>query len=521
MVFRYPAIIDLLIFRNAALQLYGALVPKLIGQKKSSGEDEETISTVASDEFRMHLPELWKYMLSQLKHKNSSNLLDHSDLVPILNVVANSARRYIFSYDSIEQESSYREMFHSLMCLLGSPLYTVRRLTAKCIYNNVPFELVYSAIMNITDNSENLLHGCLILTGIYYKQNISVEEYEDMFSKLKEHFTNIMKAKTHSYVAKTAFEEIFDVVEKMSIIEKVQSTLAEVEKNRHAPGIHLWGKRRVDRYIKECSWNDFGGIVGAILDKSVIEQFGEVVKERILRADVLPAQLKDISEALIHYDCKNNYKSTIIWKIIYEISLTIRIAECDTINILAHFEDNNNTVSYKSRFMIPVIATFIAYNKDESRIKRFVNFVFSLVCEDFELRYIAAMANNNLSLYFSKLTDGVKILSIKTAILLLQDEDEDIRSLGVEFYENLAGGRCAPHPYICLEKLLKYEFLASIFEERESGIPNLCSEIENTLLIYSQNNQRADPHNPFANDRKNIYIEVDVIKMLIERLQKL
>ncbi|CAH4034653.1 unnamed protein product [Pieris brassicae] len=77
--------------RNAALQLYGALIPKLIGQKKASGLDEETVSTVACDEFRTHSPKLWDFIGNQLENTDD-NLLSHSDLVPILNILSSVAR---------------------------------------------------------------------------------------------------------------------------------------------------------------------------------------------------------------------------------------------------------------------------------------------------------------------------------------------------------------------------------------------------------------------------------------------
>ncbi|CAH2041447.1 unnamed protein product, partial [Iphiclides podalirius] len=74
--------------RNAALQLYGALVPKLIGQKKDCGSEDEVTATVACDEFRTHFPQLWIFILNQLKQDNEKeNLQFHSNLLPILNIL--------------------------------------------------------------------------------------------------------------------------------------------------------------------------------------------------------------------------------------------------------------------------------------------------------------------------------------------------------------------------------------------------------------------------------------------------
>ncbi|KAJ8720226.1 hypothetical protein PYW07_012269 [Mythimna separata] len=111
--------------RNAALQLYGALIPKQIGEKKASGSDEQTTATVAFDEFRTHSPKLWKYIMEQLEDSYEPDIVQvHSNLVPILNLLANSAKRYNFSYDTIEQKNVTDELFDRLVLLLDSPINT-------------------------------------------------------------------------------------------------------------------------------------------------------------------------------------------------------------------------------------------------------------------------------------------------------------------------------------------------------------------------------------------------------------
>ncbi|CAG9583198.1 unnamed protein product [Danaus chrysippus] len=111
--------------RNAALQLYGALIPKLIGQKKASGMDEETVATVACDEFLTHSPKLWKYIIKEINNNESNDIIQtHSNLVPILNVLANIARRYNFSCDLKGQSNLELDLLNNLTSLLGSPIYT-------------------------------------------------------------------------------------------------------------------------------------------------------------------------------------------------------------------------------------------------------------------------------------------------------------------------------------------------------------------------------------------------------------
>ncbi|CAH2242671.1 jg8489 [Pararge aegeria aegeria] len=149
--------------RNAALQLYGALIPKLIGQKKPTGSNDEIISSIACDEFRTHSIKLWDSMIKQIKNDNYQDIIQaHSNLVPILNTMANIARRYNFSYDLDNQRDSDLNLLPNIFALLGSPIFTVRRLTSKLILNIYSFDVLMNTIKKVVIPSENHLHGTLM-----------------------------------------------------------------------------------------------------------------------------------------------------------------------------------------------------------------------------------------------------------------------------------------------------------------------------------------------------------------------
>ncbi|XP_011557425.3 uncharacterized protein LOC105388245 isoform X1 [Plutella xylostella] len=497
--------------RNAALQLYGALVPKLIGQRKSSGQDEETIATVASDEVRTHLPELWQYMCSQLKSKDrTDNVLTHSDLVPILNMLANTAVRYNFAHDKKISEESYAEMFRNLMCLLGSPIYTVRRLTARCIYNNFAFEVVHTALQEHKYMTENYLHGCLILTSIYRKQFASTSLYETQFGELEELFTKAMEGKNTSFINKAIFDETF--CKETNIVE----VFDELGKNKHAPGIHLWVNMHVKRLINESKWEDIPAILQMLLKQTDMEDYCEYLYLRITREmDESRNVVQEISEHLLKFE--NAYNSCVVWKILHKISSKITVDKEDAAKLVQHL--SNNPVPYRIRFIIPFMASVIQSVEDKVYVKLLAEHIFALTEQDCEMRYIAALATNELGKNISCLSDEVKIVAIKTAVILLQDEDEDIRNLSINFFGHVGQIKAAPHPAITIKRVMSEEFLSNVLKEPKRYIPILHHDINLALCSYSKTGQEIDEYNPFAHDSKNIYIEVDVIQHFLDNLK--
>ncbi|KPI92567.1 Thyroid adenoma-associated protein-like [Papilio xuthus] len=142
------------------------------------------------------------------------------------------------------------------------------------------------------------------------------------------------------------------------------------------------------------------------------------------------------------------------------------------------------------------------------------------ILEDFDvdMRMISAITNNEIASKLSKYSDEIKIISIKTAIVLLQDEDEDVRNLSVHYYKNIKNTAQVLHPYVCLRNILNFNFLSSILIDPTTGIDSICQGL---IDILSHGNiVNSEDYNPFANDSKNIYQEVELIKHLIQSLKE-
>ncbi|CAB3247375.1 unnamed protein product [Arctia plantaginis] len=493
--------------RNAALQLYGALIPRLIGQKKASGTDDETIATVACDEMLTHLPELWKYIIKQLKQSGGENLLQtHSNLVPILNLLANSAKRYHFSLPVTESDTEIVDLFYHLVVFLGSPIYTVRRLTAKTIFNIYEFQYISDFLLKPKNVTENLLHGMLLLLKLCHNY------YACDVRNLRETFKRILGTSQHSYLCKTLYEDVFAIEISKTVIE---NTLLEWNSNT-GPGIHTWAENRFRKFIDKCPWSDIPNLLNLLLAQcnydDCVTRFLGFLLSRIEKDMIIPTEvLLQIASNLIAFEKK--YNCSIIWRILYEISRRTCLRHCiDTAQLLKNLKPQ----TYNLRYIVPLVARHVdcASNEDKHILLKIIHDFSDFETSDIVMRYTAAIANNELSYNFNELLDSLKVISIKCAVLLLQDEDEDIRNLSVHFYCIISRENRLLQPYICLNRILDKSFLNVIFTEPEKSIEELNRELTAIVQFVHQ----VDEYNPFANESKNIYFEPDILKDMVESL---
>ncbi|KAJ2951834.1 hypothetical protein O0L34_g13997 [Tuta absoluta] len=519
--------------RNAALQLYGALIQKLIGQKKVSGCDGESVPTVACDELRTHSPKLWKYIQRQLNNLNYEDKIQyHSNLVPILNMLANLARRYNFTYMQTEtvhqmQKKEDKEMLDSLFSLLDSPIHTVRRLTAKAISNMFYFEDISEILLNQqNDLSENCLHGRLMLIDYLLKQGQSnmLNLTCIRFSQLRDTYGSLLSTKDHCYLTKEVFERNFNIKH-----DNICRVFEELSLNSHMPGIYAWANTRIRKYLQGIRCNAFVApeILKIIITQNESEAYLSMLLERIENAEYVTQEALQLMTWIMLLN-ENKFESSITWKFLYKMLQRIDLESTkegleipdwlgNISDIFTHLKESK--VSYKLRYMIPFAARIsvtcaVLFCTSILEITKIIGDLINPETSDVEMRYIAAMANNELSSDLKKIPEQGKIACIKSAVILLQDEDEDVRILSTEFYKRAMDSKQALQPYICLHNILNHTFLDTILSE--DGIHILAKELEDYLLKVCSKN--VDEYNPFANDSSNIYLEVNILRQLLKAL---
>ncbi|XP_068212279.1 tRNA (32-2'-O)-methyltransferase regulator THADA-like [Palaemon carinicauda] len=194
--------------RNAALQLYGAVVPRMVGQKKVR-DDSSTLNSLTASEFLSRHYELADYLLQllqnnknigklqeklkssevsksikinqdtiacakDLKNNNdfnnwtfSSPLTEHSHLVPVLSLLARlSPGTGIQKSQKLNERLS--KYYNVTFLLLGSPIHTIRRLSALSLVALTPCEQAVVMVKRIISSlgnersSANEVHGKLL-----------------------------------------------------------------------------------------------------------------------------------------------------------------------------------------------------------------------------------------------------------------------------------------------------------------------------------------------------------------------
>lgn len=170
------------VFRNASLQLFGAIVPRLAGQ--NYGEALDFGNGYPINHFVTHYPVLASYIMEELHNFSctfmnfSTALYLHSNIVHILILLS----KFSYSGCNLIDYSSQKFVFHvkyALRTLLENPVLFIRLLVAKTYAALIDFRDITSEIEKlkhdaILGRNPNLIHGRL-LTIKYLKEKLSVE----------------------------------------------------------------------------------------------------------------------------------------------------------------------------------------------------------------------------------------------------------------------------------------------------------------------------------------------------------
>lgn len=455
--------------------------------------------------------------MEQIHKPNGTDIIQaHSNLVPILNVLSSVARRYNFKYDILEQENYESSLLPNLFNLLGSPIYTVRRIASQCIINIYSFDSVYTLVMSNENFSENFIHGVLLLILNCYK--IYYKTCEKQIHNLIEKYSNIVNCGKHCYICKWNLEKLPTNEQMPTVtVETIKTILNEEKSNRYEPGVSLWTNIKIRKCLNNIDWEIMPDVLSLLSEFEDFEKYCELLIERIQDSNELPKKiLATIANTLLSGLFT---KSSVACKLLYIVSQKAQFNFMHNQGDIIKMLDNP---SYKMRYIVPFVSrSFVIQGEEESLVK--VSECIYSLCNpeynDVDMRYIATLSNNELANNFYNHSDYVKINAIKTSVILLQDEDEDIRNLCVEFYKNIVKGNTYENPFICLSNILKQEFLCSILSDPFSSIQKICIDLINCIDLIST--RKSDHYNPFANDAKNIYLEINVLRQSLEDLSKL
>ena len=251
--------------RNAALQLSGTLIPKLVGQKKTADEEASRMSVEA---FFSHFPELTGFILSCLQEVTRAH---HMDLIPVLCLLSKLSCGVTILIDSSVMQKVY-ECRNCLLQLLGSPVYQVRKLAAKSYVGLVPHADACRVAAFLADElkqDQNMVSGILLALR-YLVRKLRLEcKNKNMESQLQEIYKLLSREPPHNYTYfnKLLYHEFMDgfrgIVHGLElyfscVFEEVvtEKTLDDL----FQPGVSLYITRVVETYVETC---DSQGLVEA------------------------------------------------------------------------------------------------------------------------------------------------------------------------------------------------------------------------------------------------------------------
>ncbi|PIK36638.1 putative thyroid adenoma-associated protein-like isoform X1 [Apostichopus japonicus] len=139
------------VVRNSSMQLFGILVSKLFGQKKVT-EEHSLMNALSVEELFSRHGDMWQYLLTEVtsaaenlgEQGQDSCLTIRPGLQPVLVILSKLGRGI--------QENISKPFRESLLILLSSPIYFVRRLAPRAL-------LPFIAQSELDDFIENLLIG--------------------------------------------------------------------------------------------------------------------------------------------------------------------------------------------------------------------------------------------------------------------------------------------------------------------------------------------------------------------------
>ena len=180
------------LLRNAALQLYGGLVPRIVGQKKIRSEDS-IYNAITIDEFFTRYPTLPNFLLTRLR-QNFAGLV-HPSLVPLL--VLFSRISLGASNDNERNNDWILQFKEAFKDTFSSPVVNVRKLAARAYVNftskdklideveNFCLEISLESHMNnYVDACLHCIHELIKMLKLEYRE-VLMEDYDRIIASVE------------------------------------------------------------------------------------------------------------------------------------------------------------------------------------------------------------------------------------------------------------------------------------------------------------------------------------------------
>ncbi|XP_035717597.1 uncharacterized protein LOC118439722 [Vespa mandarinia] len=494
--------------RNASLQLFGSIIPRLVGQS-AGGKELDFGNGYSVNHFITHYPILTNHILKQLQvfsqlSENSNTMLhEYSNIVHILILLSKfsiSGCDFIdyLSYDFVKEMKSY-------FCkLLANPIEHVRILTGKAYAALTAFSCIKSEIEILKFNvflikNVNKIHGHL-LTIKYLKEKFLAEAENINSCKTMEStiinsdekciseyriqnivkiWNNKLKTKSNQqiyYTLECILIELFNLKLSPSNIEYfdriILDSLCILHMEKIKPSFYQFIDILTYLYADHIKYT--GNFNSKIIDKIVHSEYIEQTINFLTRLHCFTPILKIILRILLSIiDNDNALVINAIIKFVittFKCSLLIDIyklkLEETVLNLIPKLDKDTSHINVL-HFKNILIAIFC---KDESIIYKTLSAIFNMSLTDNE--YVKNEASECLQFFvqrFSEVESKNKLIIMHCCLILLKNDTSDICNSVTTIVQNhimsaIYGDKkmCEHDEIIYQQLLLEIEYYTSL-----------------------------------------------------------
>ncbi|XP_071553159.1 uncharacterized protein [Temnothorax nylanderi] len=467
---------DVWTVRNASLQLYGAVVPRLVGQCTRKGDEAFDFGDGYSvNHFVTHYPTLTSRMWAQLRDVSRIHGISNAALRSYSGVVHTLIVLSKLSTSGCDLVDYPAKIFTTkvkrlLLAFLGNPMIHVRQLAAKAYTALTPFNGIDSEMDAIrkkilSSRDVNMSHGCL-LTCEYLREkyihdtrsicpsNKVIEDYGkvcwtgnsgrsryfdvlEAWNDMCEHrkaaqpcyiLETLFLRESHSctrFTDRLPFRYNLPVIERIVSSQKIQPGFFQFVghwgqlhaahlKSLIASGLEL------DDLEREAIRNN--------LNSSCTEQSIELLKSLSYCVPLLKFILKYLTSM------KSNYYQLLFDETVTFTLRTIRHASLETnelefdeiteeLNEAEMAVANSNIIRVKNSLIL-------AFSKRETLINGVLSYVSDICIDEKQSVRLTAAEYIELALHrFAQLEDNNKLTIMRCCLVLLKDEIAEIREI--------------------------------------------------------------------------------------------
>ncbi|KAK9511691.1 hypothetical protein O3M35_000305 [Rhynocoris fuscipes] len=538
--------------RNSGLQLFGVLVPKIIGQRKRYADDATcSCYHLPYEELYYNARPLMNFLLDELDERmKDDSPKAHSQLVPLLTLLSNLSVGLLTIVDRGNFETIVQKFVNCFQSLMSSKIYKIRELAARadtwfCSQSQLPVFFrtrVWKIVDFIKDRnadneikSENALHGFLL--SIKY-----------LYDRFREERSGVSILREQQYVIDEAIHELRSVDESTNLSYECKCVLSnvlgidtfipaskQVKRLNILPnsqihkilGFPSWMAVKATHLITDCTLNELLPSLSSALDSGIPEL-------QICSINALFSRI-----AKVEFEAVSNGALTILFKYI-----TLNICEealTLILEILLRYPASTNNLNVTgllktlstedSPLCVAISCKLLILESDPEQwlLYATVNRLKTLAQpnEDEYSRLISAKGLVLIApLMMKAATEDSfepRLIIWKTAVTLLQDENQNVRVQASAFTNHLVEKSQVDvlNPYISLHFLFQEQTLVNIFPIRYR-VKCLweklrCTDDEiNSIDIYNP------ARNPFERSIINIYEEnLRIVDICAERLLSL